>query len=84
MKFQADTGKREENIEDTARRELLEETGAEQYTIRPICAYSVTGKNRVNESGGMTFGMLYFADVTRFGALPESRLKRWFRLRICR
>ena len=40
-----------ESIEQTARRELYEETGAVDYTLTPVCVYSViantilTGKN---------------------------------------
>ena len=57
---------RGESIEETARRELYEETSAVDYTIEPICPYSVTGKNRVNTSGEETYGMLFFARITRF------------------
>ena len=49
-----------ENILDTAKRELYEETGALDYSIKPICPYSVIGKNKVNETGEETFGMLYY------------------------
>ncbi len=38
-------------ILDTAKRELQEETGASDYGLEPVCRYSVTGKNRVNETG---------------------------------
>ncbi|HIW14796.1 MAG TPA: NUDIX domain-containing protein [Firmicutes bacterium] len=51
-----------ERIEACARRELEEETGAFTYTLTPLCAYSVTGKNRVS-TGEETFGMLYMAEV---------------------
>ena len=57
---------RGESIEETARRELYGETGAVEYTIEPICPYSVTGKNRVNTSWEETYGMLFFAGITRF------------------
>ena len=33
-----------ENILETAKRELQEETGAIKFEIKPICVYSVTGK----------------------------------------
>ncbi len=56
-----------ESILDTAKRELREETGARAYTIQPLCAYSVTGKNSVNEGGEETFGMLYRAVISSFG-----------------
>jgi 8-oxo-dGTP diphosphatase len=55
-----------ENILDTAKRELYEETGALDYSIKPICPYSVIGKNKVNETGEETFGMLYYADIKAF------------------
>ena len=39
-----------ESILDTAKRELNEETGARDFSIKPVCVYSVIGKNRVNQS----------------------------------
>lgn len=71
-------GHREENesIDETARRELYEETGATQFVINPICVYSVTGKNRVNDSGEETFGMLYFADITMFEEELHSEMEK--------
>lgn len=50
-----------EDIDDTARRELYEETGAVDFEIAPICVYSVTAKD--NFDGEETYGMLYYADV---------------------
>lgn len=46
-------GPREKNeaIDDTAKRELDEETGAIKFSIHPLCIYSVVGKNRINEPG---------------------------------
>lgn len=38
----------EETVDFAAERELVEETGAKEYTIKPIAIYSVTGKTRVN------------------------------------
>ena len=51
-----------ETIDITAKRELQEETGAKEFMISPICVYSVTGRNRVNETGGETYGMLFFCE----------------------
>lgn len=65
-----------ESILDTAKRELYEETGAEEFTIKPVCVYSVTGKNQVNETGEECFGMLYFADIKRFGKLPAYEMEK--------
>lgn len=50
-----------ENILDTAKRELYEETGAIDFSINPVCVYSVTAS--WNFDGRETFGMLYFANV---------------------
>lgn len=55
-----------EQIMETAKRELHEETGALEFTITPICVYSVIGKNRVNQTGEESFGMLYYADIYAF------------------
>ncbi len=55
-----------ESIETTASRELREETGAVEFSISPVCVYSVTGRNRVNETGEETFGLLFFAEIDRF------------------
>lgn len=63
----------EEDILETARRELKEETGAVAFTIKPICAYSVRGKTRINENiTDETFGMLYIADIISFEELNSE------------
>lgn len=61
-------GRREdgEGIFETAARELHEETGAVKFTLTPVCAYSATGKNRVNLTGEKTFGIIYFAQISPF------------------
>ncbi|MCI6008034.1 MAG: NUDIX domain-containing protein [Ruminococcus sp.] len=63
-----------ENIDDTARRELHEETGAIDYTIKPICVYSVTAPDNFN--GAETFGKIYFADITTFEAELHSEIEK--------
>lgn len=50
-----------ETIEETARRELWEETGAVKADIRPVCVYKV-----------WNCGMLYFADITEIASIPEN------------
>lgn len=66
----------DESILETAKRELYEETGAVEYEIKPVCVYSVTGKNRVSETGEETFGMLYYADVKQFEEDLHSEMER--------
>ena len=65
-----------ELIEDAARRELKEETGALEFSLTLICVYSVTGKNRVNDTGEETYGMLYFADITEFEKELHSEMEK--------
>ena len=78
--YEVPGGHREPNepILETAKRELSEETGALQFDITPICVYSVTGKNRVNQTGEETFGMLFFADIQTFERELHSEMERVF------
>ena len=67
--FEVPGGHREtgEKIEDTAVRELKEETGAVDFNIKPVCVYSVKGKTRVNNNATKeSFGMLYAAEIFSF------------------
>ena len=59
----------DESILDTAKRELYEETGASMYRIAPVCAYTVdeTGYDKL-------YGVLFVADIFKFGNLPESEI----------
>jgi len=62
-----------EDILAAAKRELREETGAVDFTIRPVCVYSVKGKTRVNESDDSeSFGMLFIADIFSFEELHSE------------
>lgn len=63
-----------ENIFETAKRELQEETGVVEFELKPICVYSVTGKNRVNDTGEETFGLLCFAEITAFA---KNYIAKW-------
>lgn len=67
--YEVPGGHREEN-------ESIDETGATQFVINPICVYSVTGKNRVNDSSEETFGMLYFADIIMFEEELHSEMEK--------
>ena len=63
-----------EDILDTAKRELYEETGAVDFDIVPVCVYSVTAE--WNFDGAETFGMLYFADIRGFEGELHSEIER--------
>lgn len=67
-----------ESIIDTAKRELHEETGAVDFTIEPVCVYSVIGKNRVNDTGEEMYGILYFAKIAKFEAELHSEIEKVF------
>ncbi len=58
-----------ENIEETARRELYEETGAARFRLVPVCPFAIRGDT------GVTYGMLYFAEVQEFFA-PDPEAER--------
>ena len=69
--FEIPGGKREikELINDTATRELWEETGALYYTIQPVCVYGVSKNNKED------YGMLYYAEIFDFGLLPDMEIE---------
>lgn len=71
--YEAPGGHREpgETIDEAARRELYEETGAVNYEIQPLCVYSVTAPN-----GEETFGMLYSAEIRAFESELHSEIER--------
>ena len=64
-----------EAIAETAKRELMEETGAVKFENRPICVYSVTGKTRVNETGEEAFGGLFYAEIASSGEIHSEMEK---------
>ena len=66
-------GRRREDILETARRELYEETGAIAFDIMPICIYSVTAPD--NFDGMETFGTLFFADIFTFEEELHSEIE---------
>lgn len=57
-----------ENIEDTASRELFEETGAKDFKLYPISIYSV------EKDDILTYGQLYYAEVESLGELPDLEI----------
>lgn len=57
-----------EDIYNTASRELVEETGATDFKLYPICIYSV------DRDGVESFGQLFYAEVENLGELPDSEI----------
>ncbi len=60
-----------EAIDETARRELYEETGAIDFRLTSVCAYSVA-----DAEGPMTYGMLYRAEIFAFEPELHSEIER--------
>lgn len=60
-----------ETIRETARRELYEETGALDYTLRQIGIYSVQ-----RDEEETSFGALFLAEISTLGPLPECEMER--------
>ncbi|MBU5427584.1 GNAT family N-acetyltransferase [Tissierella pigra] len=57
-----------EDIYLTASRELMEETGAKEFRIIPVCVYSVTRDET------KSFGQLFYSDVESLDELPNSEI----------
>ena len=55
-----------ETVREAARRELFEETGATEYELSPVTAYGV------DRDGELSYGYLYFAEVTKLDVIPEG------------
>ncbi|MCM1989757.1 NUDIX hydrolase [Oceanirhabdus seepicola] len=59
----------DEVIDDTAKRELSEETGATRFNIEAVCDYSV-------EKVGceINYGRVYYAEIEELGKLPDLEI----------
>lgn len=53
---------------EAAKRELYEETGAIEFTLHPICNYSVTIKDVTS------YGQLYYAEITLLSELCDYEI----------
>ena len=61
-----------ESIEEAARRELFEETGALSYRLFPVSAYSC----RKTSTSEADYGMLYYAEISSLGPIPPFEIER--------
>lgn len=59
-----------EDILDTAKRELKEETGAEEFSINPVAVYSVTIDNETN------YGKLFYSEVKKLNQKLEYEIEK--------
>ncbi|OGO79290.1 MAG: hypothetical protein A2Y23_06660 [Clostridiales bacterium GWB2_37_7] len=58
-----------EDINFTAERELVEETGAKRFNVIPICDYSA------NLEVDTRYGRLFYAVISEFGELPQYEIE---------
>ena len=59
-----------ESIEEAAKRELIEETGAKTFELDPLTVYCV------EKDGETTYGALFYAEITELGNIPiDSEIK---------
>lgn len=57
-----------ESALNAARRELYEETGAVNFSLRMVCDYSCDWKGETN------YGRIFFANIHQLGKLPEMEI----------
>ncbi len=56
---------------DAASRELYEETGAKNFTLKLLCIYSA----RHLKNNTISYGQLYYSKVTELDNLPDSEIE---------
>lgn len=61
-----------ENIIDTASRELFEETGAKKFNLTPVCIYSVERDETIDYTE--SFGALFYSEVEMLDKLPDFEI----------
>jgi len=61
-----------ENIINTASRELFEETGAKEFNLTPVCIYSVERDETVDYTE--SFGALFYSEVETLDKLPDFEI----------
>lgn len=62
----------DEKINDTASRELFEETGATRFSLTPVCIYSVERNKDINYTE--SFGQLFYSEIEVLDNLPDSEI----------
>lgn len=48
---------------------MFEETGAKEFTLKPVCDYSM------NDSNGKLFWRLFFCEISEMSILPISEIE---------
>lgn len=65
-----------EDIITTAKRELFEETGAIEYSMKYLCTYSVIRNEEIPENAEESYGALFYADIKTFGELHDFEMEK--------
>ena len=65
-----------EKIDETAGRELYEETGALDFDLDRVCVYSVTSVDEEEKEGEETYGMLYTAEIRKLEKELHSEIEK--------
>lgn len=69
-----------ESIDECASRELIEETGANNFKLTPLCIYSVKKEDETINDIQMTYlinyGQIYYAEVEDFNKLPDFEIEK--------
>ena len=65
-----------ETVDETARRELYEETGATDFDLFPVCVYSVAAAYDNGKEEEETMRMLYTAEVREFETELHSEIEK--------
>lgn len=60
-----------ESIDECASRELIEETGANNFKLTPLCIYSVEKEGVI-----IDYGQIYYAEVEDFNKLPDFEMEK--------
>lgn len=58
-----------ETPEEAAQRELWEETGAQNYSLTPVCDFTI------NSNGKQSYNRLFYAQVDEFDTLPNFEIQ---------
>ena len=61
---------------DAAKRELFEETGALEFEIKQLCDYWACDEPHETRNLGWANGVVFFAEITTLGELPESETEK--------
>lgn len=65
-----------EKIDETAGRELYEETGALDFDLDRVCVYSVTSVDEEEKEGEETYGMLYTVEIRKLEKELHSEIEK--------